>query len=76
MSNVFERLHNASVNGQGVTLSFADVHLLMELAGEEIGKAGDEYERWSEIFREQEIYERRSGEQSRHDTAETGEGDS
>ena len=43
--NVFDRLHKASTSGQSITLSFAEVQLLWDMLGDELGKAEAELEK-------------------------------
>ena len=50
--NVFDRLHKASTSGQSITLSFAEVQLLWDMLGDELGKAETELERWADRFKE------------------------
>lgn len=53
--NVFQKLGDASTNGTGATLSFADVDLLMDLVGDALGQAENEFDAWIERL---EDYER------------------
>lgn len=55
MDNVFDKLDGASNSGQGIELTPSEVWLLMELAGEEIAKAGGHFEHCREMI---EDYER------------------
>ena len=61
MPSVFEKLDDAEKNGKGVELTCSEVWLLMELAGETIAKASDNYEQWRERFKEHEQMKHRDG---------------
>ena len=56
-NSVFEKLHEAAQIGGGVTLTFAEIELLLSVLGDDFGLAEQEYEKWREIF---EDYERDS----------------
>ena len=53
--SVFEKLHQATQIGGGVTLTFAEIELLLSVLGDDFGLAEQEYEKWRDIF---EDYER------------------
>ena len=46
--NVFARIHAANAAGNGITLSPADVELIMDLCGEAMAKADAAWEEWRE----------------------------
>ena len=46
--DVFDRIHGAAGNGQGVTLSALDVQMLMDLCGDAMAKAEADLELWRE----------------------------
>ena len=48
--NVFDKLDDARNHRQGVSLTVAELELLFELVGNEIVKAGAEWEMWRERF--------------------------
>ena len=51
---VFDRLTDALTNGMGVSLSHAEIELLLSVLGDEFGKAESAYEHWRDIFDEYE----------------------
>lgn len=55
---VFEKLHEASQLQRDVTLTFAEIELLLGVLGENFGLAEQEYEKWSVIFEDYEINSR------------------
>ena len=56
--SVFEKLHEAAQNGGGVTLTFAEIELLLSVLGDDFGLAEQEYEKWRDIFEDYERYSR------------------
>ena len=60
--SVFEKLSDANGSSEGVTLTEADVWVLMELAGDHLGKVDAEYQHYREMFDDVERIERRAAE--------------
>lgn len=56
-ANVFEKIRDAHSSGKGVTLSHADVELLLETLGKAFAKAEARFEHWQEIVSD---YQRRT----------------
>ena len=57
---VFEKLDTANGSGEGITLTESEVWLLMELAGDHLGKVEAEYLRYRELFEDIERIDRRA----------------
>ena len=62
-ASVFEKLHLAASTERGVELTAAEVWLLWDLAGGELGKAEAEYEKWQERFEELDLMNQRAAEE-------------
>ena len=50
--NPFDKIHQASTRGHGVTLTHADVMLIMELLGDELGRVEAKLLKWDDIIKE------------------------
>ncbi len=61
--DVFDRMHKAHSQGEGVVLSPADLHLLYDLAGKALAKASHKVDVWQERFREYQLAEARQDRQ-------------
>ena len=59
---VFEKLDTANGSHEGVTLTESDVWVLMELAGEHLGKVEGQYLHYRELFEDVARIERRAAE--------------
>ncbi|MCY3764508.1 MAG: hypothetical protein OXH06_03660 [Gemmatimonadetes bacterium] len=72
MATVFEKLDDAYHNDRGVTLTFSEVWMLMELTGDEIPKARDRFEQWQDFLEEFETMKARDAEGNyEHDEADS-----
>ena len=57
--SVFKRLHRASSDGMGITLSGADVELVWQIMGDQFALAEQDYELWRERFDDYERVRKR-----------------
>lgn len=60
--NVFDKMHTAVTQGNGVTLSSAELELLYEVAGDALAKAECELNKWIEVI---EDYQRNAEREQR-----------
>ena len=61
---VFDKLHTAVSNDEGVELTAAEVWLLWELAEDALAKAEAEYGKWQDRFHELDLMKRRATEEA------------
>lgn len=60
--NPFDKIHQASTRGHGVTLTHADVMLIMELLGDELGRVEAKLLKWDDIIKEYNRSKKREAE--------------
>ena len=48
--NVFSKMHEAVIQGHGVTLTFAELELLHAVAGDALAQAESELDKWVEVI--------------------------
>lgn len=56
--NVFERIDKAHARRQGITLTSAEVELLIQLCGDAIHKAEGDVDQWNDLIAEVKEHER------------------